>query len=174
LLIGELTCQWNACLPPASFSSLASVPLLATISPSGTVICRSKLSGLSLGWSLHGHHRSAPSPWQLVAIHGRLSLVCFHVKPPFHGGLVATCGLPPYWTATANSASFAGGVAGSIQMRPCSCANFAGLPSTATLRAVSSPSRSSAILLQSPTARARIVSVPSIVFSAGSTASARS
>ena len=71
---------------PFAMARSASGAVRRTIMPS---------SGSSLGWSFVGHHRSAPSPWQLTATHGSPPEASDHVKPPSHGGRGATRGVPP-------------------------------------------------------------------------------
>src|SRR5512144_1267371 len=80
--------------PSMSVSTSTSRPLLASRSPFGTVTYNSTLWASSSGWSLHGHHRSAPCIWLQVAIQGAPLFVFDHTKPPSHGGRGASRGLP--------------------------------------------------------------------------------
>jgi len=89
-----LTCQWNVRQPFSAGSTSTSRPLLAQTSGSGTRMRKSIESGSSPGWSLQGHHKSAPSPWQVVAIQCAPDLVFFQVNPPSQGGIGASRGVP--------------------------------------------------------------------------------
>src|SRR5688500_9794364 len=52
------------------------------------------LSGSSYIWSLHGHHKLAPIPWQEVAIKWFPKESLLQVNPPSHGAFLATWGFP--------------------------------------------------------------------------------
>ena len=61
---------------------------------SGTVMAMRWLSGSSAWVSLLGHQMLAPTPSDVVAIHGCPRLSVSQLKPPSHGGRLATVGLP--------------------------------------------------------------------------------
>ncbi len=143
----------------------------AATSGDGTVIRIRMESGSSDGWSLTGHHRSAPSPKQLVAIHGAPAAVADQVKPPSHGGLGAMRGRPPYSSVT-DAVSPGVRVAGSAtHTLPARRSNAAGGPASPcrTASIARSGSRSSTSQSSGSTARAVTVSAPSMVLSDGST-----
>src|SRR5664280_1091360 len=77
------------------FITLLSRPFDTSIRFPGTLTLISILSGSSYMWSLHGHHKLAPSPWHEEATKGRPFLSFFHVMPPLHGGRSDTFGFPP-------------------------------------------------------------------------------
>ena len=75
-------------------------PLHTSTSGSGTVSATRALSASSDQVSLFGHQTLGPIPWSVVTTHGRPRLSAAHVKPPSHGGRVATWGAPWYQAVT--------------------------------------------------------------------------
>jgi hypothetical protein len=95
-----------------------SLPFEASNRPSGTVTWNSSRPTRFDGWSRHGQNKSQPSDCTALAIHGLPSAVFDQTKPPSHGALGATRGLPAYEMPTCAAEPLASGAGSSMLTKP--------------------------------------------------------
>src|ERR1700754_3797223 len=97
--MGFCTSQSNRTKPlPASWVPV-SFPLDTPTNPAGTIRCIFILSASSLRWSLQGSQQLAPRPSQARPTQSFPLLSFCHTKPPSHGALCASGGLPEKYTS---------------------------------------------------------------------------